>query len=140
MTDNTKLIEQARRLFRRETSLPHMLADALEAAEQRIVDMDPMTEERRAYRERLRAERDALAAERDRWEDAFNAQTVGRAKAEMERDALAAAISDAALREARAEAWAEGEASGWSRAMRYTSDEPHLGRQTNPYREGANRG
>jgi hypothetical protein len=33
----------------------------------------------------------------------------------------------------KAEVWSQGEAAGWSRAMRHMSDEPLVGRAANPY-------
>jgi hypothetical protein len=38
-----------------------------------------------------------------------------------------------AAEQSKAELWAEGEAAGWSRAMRYMSDEPTVQRAKNPY-------
>lgn len=106
MSDNTKLIEDLRTGGTEDraeiTDRQDAAADALEAAQRRIAEVERERDEARAViaggprvtaehylklvNARIRIEK--LEAERDRWEDAFNAQTVRRAKAEMERDAL----------------------------------------------------
>jgi hypothetical protein len=53
-------------------------------------------------------------------------------------DEFLEAIADliaAARQEGAERGWDEGEAAGWSRAMRRMSDEPSVTRATNPYRQ-----